>query len=104
MKAIGNLMLATAVLGGLSLQAQVAPVYTYDVVSIRPAAPGQSNSGFSPGAQGGLKARNDTVMQLLSFAYDARDYQFVGAPGWAQSERFDIELTPERSEAAPAPG
>jgi uncharacterized protein (TIGR03435 family) len=80
------------------------PAYKYDVVSIRRSAPGEQNSGFGPGAQGGLKARNDTAMQLLTFAYDARDYQFLGAPGWAQSERFEINLTPDQSEVVPGPG
>jgi bla regulator protein blaR1 len=39
-------------------------------------------------------------MQLLTFAYDARDYQFVGAPGWAESERYNVNLTPDRTEIA----
>jgi uncharacterized protein (TIGR03435 family) len=51
-----------------------------------------------------LHARNDTAMQLLMFAYDAHDYQFKGAPGWAQSDRFEINLTPDTSEIIPAPG
>ena len=72
--------------------------YGYEVVTIHKAAPGQMNSGFGPGAHGGLRARNDSVMQLLTFAYDAREYQFVGAPDWTQTERFEIALTPEKSE------
>ena len=82
----------------LAAQEVPAPTYRYEVVSIRPAPPGEQNSGFSPGAQGGLKARNDTVLQLLTFAYDAHDYQFVGVPGWAKTDRFEINLTPDRSE------
>src|SRR5215472_2107156 len=74
------------------------PTYGYEVVTIHKAAPGQTSSGFGPGAQGGLRARNDTVMQLLTFAYDVRDYQFVGVPDWAQTERFEIQLTPDKSE------
>src|SRR5262245_32009740 len=66
------------------------PAYKYEVVSVRRAAPGEMNSGFGPGVQGGMKARNVTAMQVLSFAYAAQDYQFIGAPGWAQSERFEI--------------
>lgn len=86
--------------GGFA-QTVPAPAYKYEVVSIHPAAPGQTSSGFSPGAQGGLRARNDTLMQLLTFAFDAREYQFVGAPGWAQTERYEISLTPDRSEIVP---
>src|SRR4051812_17541215 len=74
------------------------PTYTYEVVSIHRADPAEQNSGFGPGAQGGLRARNNTALQMLTFAYDSRDYQFLGAPGWAQSEHFDVNLTPDRSE------
>ena len=74
--------------------------YGYEVVTIHKAAPGQMNSGFSPGPHGGLHARNDSVMQLLAFAYDAREYQFVGVPDWARAERYEIQLTPEKSETA----
>jgi len=88
----------------ISAQSPPPPAHRYEVVSIHPAAPGERNSGFSPGAQGGLKARNDTVMQLLMFAYEARDYQFVGIPAWAQSERYEVNLTPERSEIIPNAG
>jgi uncharacterized protein (TIGR03435 family) len=84
----------------LSLAILLAQPYTYEVVSIRPAAPGQQNSGFGSGAQGGLRVRNKPTMELLAFAYDAKDYQFVGAPSWAQSDRFDVNLTPEKSEPA----
>jgi uncharacterized protein (TIGR03435 family) len=43
-------------------------------------------------------------MQLLTFAYKVRDYHIDGAPGWMQSERFNVSFTPEKSEASPAPG
>ncbi len=75
--------------------------YTYEVASIHPAAPGQMNSGFSPGAQGGMRARNVTAVQALTFAYSIQDYQLVGAPGWADRERFEISFTPDRSEIIP---
>jgi bla regulator protein blaR1 len=81
-------------------QTPTPPSYGYEVVTIHKAAPGQTNSGFSPGAHGGLRARNDSVMQLLTFAYDAHEYQFVDAPEWTQTERFEIELTPDKPDIA----
>jgi uncharacterized protein (TIGR03435 family) len=92
-------LIATAVVGSLHAQPAPPPVYTYEVVSIHKADPGERNSGFSPGPQGGLHARNDTAMQLLTFAFQSHEYQFVSVPGWAKAERFDIQLTPDRSEA-----
>ena len=48
-----------------------------------------------------MKARNVTAIQVLTFAYGVQDYQFIGAPGWAQSERFEISFTPDQSEIVP---
>src|SRR5215472_548283 len=93
-KALVPCLLAAAAMA----QTPPPPSYGYEVVTIHKAAPGQMNSGFGPGAHGGLRARNDTAMQLLTFAYDAHDYQFVGAPDWTQTERFEIELTPEKAD------
>jgi uncharacterized protein (TIGR03435 family) len=70
----------------------------YEVVSIHRAAPGDRNSGFSDAAQGGVRARNVTTLQVLLFAYDIQDYQLAGVPGWARSERFEINFTPAEAE------
>ena len=80
-------------------QSAQTPAYTYEVVSIHKADSAERNSGFGPGAQGGLHARNDTTMQLLTFAFNVHEYQLVDVPGWAKSDRFDIQLTPDRAEA-----
>jgi uncharacterized protein (TIGR03435 family) len=72
--------------------------YTYEVVSIHRAAPGEMNSGFSDGPHGGMRARNVTTLEALAFAYAVQDYQFVEVPSWARSERFEITFTPDRSE------
>ncbi len=78
--------------------------YRYDVVSIHKAEPGQANSGFSPGPQGGMRARNVTSLQVIGFSYHVADFQIEGAPAWAKSERFEISFTPDRSEEMPNQG
>ncbi len=80
------------------------PTYTYEVVSIHKSSSGQQDSSIGPGAGGGLRTQNVTTMQLLTFAYKVRDYQIAGAPGWVTSERFDVNFTPEKTEAAPHRG
>ncbi len=72
--------------------------YTYEVASIHRAAPEEINSGFNSGPQSGMICRNVTALMALSFAYDARDYQFFDVPGWARSERYYITFTPGQSE------
>jgi uncharacterized protein (TIGR03435 family) len=43
-------------------------------------------------------------MLLLTFAYDVREYQIEGAPGWVRSDHFDIIFTPDKPETTPTPG
>ena len=80
------------------------PANSYEVVSIHPSGPGQTGrAGFSPGPHGGLQSRNTSVMDMLTWAYQIPDYRFVGAPGWTQSDHFDITLTPDKVEVAIGP-
>jgi bla regulator protein blaR1 len=85
-------------------QAPPEPKYGYEVASIKKSDPSTRGAGFSPGAQGGLKTKNTNLMMLLSFAYDVRDYQIIGAPGWATGEGFDVSFTPDKPESFPKPG
>ncbi|HTA46683.1 MAG TPA: TIGR03435 family protein [Bryobacteraceae bacterium] len=104
---IGGIAALSALLVPGMAQAQTpppAPVYTYDVVSIHPSAPGQTNSRIGPGPQGGLRAQNTPVMALLTFAYDVRGFQFVDVPSWVWNDHFDVSFTPDKSEKLPEPG
>jgi uncharacterized protein (TIGR03435 family) len=80
------------------------PAYTYDVVSIHPSSPGHGRTQIGPGAQGGLRMQNVTAMVIMTFAYDVRDYQIIGAPGWASSDHFDVNFTPDKTESVLRPG
>jgi bla regulator protein blaR1 len=79
------------------------PAYGYEAVSIHKAAAGQTGENYNTGPMGGLRTGNISVMSLLKFAYDVRDYQIIGSPGWVLSDRYDIILTPDRSETAVGP-
>jgi uncharacterized protein (TIGR03435 family) len=81
-----------------------APTYTYDVVSIHKADPTATDTRIGPGPQGGMRSENVTVIQLMTFAYDVRANQIVGAPGWLNSERFDVSFTPDKPEPGIVPG
>jgi uncharacterized protein (TIGR03435 family) len=80
-----------------------APAYTYDAVSVHKSESGCPPCGFELGPQGGLRTTNTSVMQLLTFAYGVRDYQFSGAPGWVSSDYYDIVFTPGKAEAPLGP-
>ena len=89
------------------LRAQVLPPqprYGYEVVSIRPSTPGETNSRLGPGPQGGLRAQNNTVLMMMTFAYDKREFQFADVPNWVKSLRYDLTLTPDKPEGTITPG
>jgi hypothetical protein len=74
------------------------PAYTYEVVSIHRSSPDQRRAGIGGGPQGGLRMQNVTAMDMLTFPYGIRDYQIVGAPGWASSEHLkSVSLRTRRS-------
>jgi uncharacterized protein (TIGR03435 family) len=85
------------------------PKYGYEVASIKKSDPTERGVRIGPGPQGGLRTTNTSLMTLITFAYDVRDYQVLDAPGWARpgwvkSEGFDVSFTPDKPEALPKPG
>src|SRR5580698_8560874 len=76
-----------------------SPSPTFEVASVKPSAPMSPNGGrfIVGGNRGGVGAKdptrytcnNCTLMMLLSQAYDVKSYQLT-APGWMNSDRFDI--------------
>jgi len=85
-------------------QAPPEPPYGYGVVSVKKSDPAARGIRIGPGPQGGLHSSNTTVMVLLTFAYDVRDYQILEAPGRSKSEGFDVSFTPEKPGTPLKPG
>jgi len=77
-------------------QAARAPL-TFEVASIKPNSGDGRRVGiqFMPG--GGLRTTGTTLKFLITFAYDVRDFQVSGGPGWINSDRFDIMAKSERN-------
>jgi bla regulator protein blaR1 len=88
------------------LRAQTLPPpskYKFEVASIKSGDPSSQRSQIAPGPQGGLRTVNTTVMTLLSFAYDLREFQLAGGPEWIRSAPWNITATPDTPEEAPSP-
>jgi uncharacterized protein (TIGR03435 family) len=70
---------------------------TFEVASIKPADPDARGTSiqFMPG--GGLKMTGIPLRGMITFAYDVRDFQVSGAPGWVGTERFDVMARPDRA-------
>ena len=75
----------------------------FEVASIKPST--SIGNGMSmnlrPGAT--FAATNVTLHMLITFAYDIRDHQLSGGPGWMDSDRYDILARPSAEEAAKEP-
>ncbi len=78
--------------------ATVAPVFVYEVASIKPAKSGSRGSTmrFTPD---GVTARNMSLTALFRAAYGVQPDQIVGAPSWVDSDRYDVDAKMEGSVA-----
>ena len=75
-------------------QSADAHVFAFDAVSVKPnrSADPASSIGFDPG--GRFRAVNEPVVRLVQEAFATVTTprpQVVGAPGWIESDRFDVE-------------
>jgi uncharacterized protein (TIGR03435 family) len=66
-----------------------AQVATLEVASVKPSSSKNTDSNLDS-TPGRLTATNITVMELIRLAYTVKDYQVGRAPGWLDSNRYDI--------------
>ena len=97
--AIGTAAVAAFVVFGLldippacaqSPQTAGTPPPSFEVASIKPNRSGQMNISimFQPGR---FTASGIPIKQLITLAYDVKDFQVSGGPSWISSEKYDIE-------------
>jgi uncharacterized protein (TIGR03435 family) len=67
----------------------------FEVASVKPSDPNQPGWGINVIRGGEMRTRNTTLNDLIKFAYDMHPKQVVGAPGWADTDKFDIEAKPD---------
>jgi uncharacterized protein (TIGR03435 family) len=61
----------------------------FEVATIKPSRPDARGGG--PRVQGGnISTLNMTLTNLMTFVYDIHPNQFIGAPAWSTSDKFDI--------------
>jgi uncharacterized protein (TIGR03435 family) len=77
------------ILSGPHSRAQ-SPRSEFEVASIKRNTSGDLGRYIRPGA-GRLSVSNMTVKDLLTIAYQVRDFQISGGPTWINSEHYDIE-------------
>ena len=63
----------------------------FEAASVKRSEPGNVRGAtyeFLPGA--GLRVTNGTLKGMIETAFDLRDFQIFGGPGWVNSERYDV--------------
>jgi len=73
---------------------------SFEVVSIKPADPGDRRTmiRFAPG--GRFEANGVTLKLLMRVAYDVQDFQIVGLPSWTDSNRFIVDAKTAEAKTA----
>ncbi|MBZ5612140.1 MAG: TIGR03435 family protein [Acidobacteriia bacterium] len=92
----------TVLLAGV-LSGQATAPLTFEVATVKPSTGDDHRIGIQMLPGGGLRTTGTTLKFLLTFAYDVRDFQISGGPGWINSDRFDITAKAERGGSDSAP-
>lgn len=74
------------------------PPRSFEVASIKPNRSADRRAGIMV-PPGRFTANNVTPKFLIEFAYDIKDPQLSNAPGWINSERYDVEAKEDDSTA-----
>ncbi len=68
----------------------------FEVATIKPSDPSRPGWGITVNQSGVFHTLNTTLNDLIKFAYNVHPKEVVGAPAWADSERFDVEAKPDK--------
>ncbi len=80
--------------------AKAQPAPSFAVASIKPSSGAAGNVSFRLVPGGGVNIAGAPLRELIKFAYDIRDFQLSGGPGWVSSDGWDINAKPD-GDAAP---
>lgn len=69
---------------------------TFDVATIKPNPSGGTRlQGLTMNGRN-FRVRNGSLMDLVTVAYNVQVNQVLSAPGWADSDRYDIDAVPDQ--------
>jgi uncharacterized protein (TIGR03435 family) len=71
-----------------------APRPEFEVASMKPSAGGVGRS-IGMDRAGDLNAKNVPLRMLIAEAYGVKPFQIYGAPGWINSDAYDVNAKPE---------
>jgi uncharacterized protein (TIGR03435 family) len=95
-----SLLLLTIPAHGQVLRSS-APLPSFAVASIRPAAPDSPDGGLWVPPKGSLAAKSATLKTLILFAYGlGSDNELSGGPDWVGSDKFQIDTRLDDAQTA----
>jgi len=68
---------------------------SFEVATIKPSNPAAQGKGFRTRGRN-LSTLNTSVADLIVFAYGLHPHQIIGAPGWAETEKYDVAGVPDK--------
>lgn len=71
------------------------PLSRFDVVSIKPSTAQNANKTFRFTPDGGFRAGNYSLKDLIRLGWDVRNFQIEAGPGWLDSERYNVQAKPD---------
>jgi uncharacterized protein (TIGR03435 family) len=75
----------------------------FEVASVKPNKSGERGSRLGMSPNGRMTATNVSLKQLITNAYNLRDFQITGGPDWLDVDRFDVAATVGHA-VVPTPG
>lgn len=76
---------------------------SFEVATIKPNAENDHRVMFRLLPGGGFSATGTNLRMLIMQAYNVKDFQVTGGPGWLTSDRYDINAKAEASTERPSP-
>ena len=77
---------------------------SFEVATVKPAPPGDNRIAILGQPGGRFVANNVTLKMLMGTAWRVRDFQIFGGPGWAGTDRWNIEAKAEAGAIPPPSG
>jgi uncharacterized protein (TIGR03435 family) len=89
--------IALALFSSAGAFAQQAAQPQFEVASIKPSDPNDRRMMFRMTPGGGINLHGVTLKTLVQQAYDVREFQIAGGPGWISADKYDITAKPENA-------
>ena len=88
-------LLAAAVFAAAQQSPSPAPTPTFEVATVKPAAPDARGRFIQPGPGGGIKITNMTLKDMIVYSWRIQPFQISGGPSWIDSASYDVLAKPE---------